>query len=436
MSKTYVITDLSFGDGGKGSATDYLSRKLDSPLVIRATSGPQAAHNVVLPNGIQHTFTQFGSGTFAGAETVYAGIVCDPIAAMMEADALEQFGVNTSRMITFSADSIVVTPYHQAANRLKEILRGGDRHGSCGMGINEAVTLFERDNLCIRVGDLSDRDSFLKSKVAKVREYYENFVINLLTHYSFSDTASAEIVDFIGSEDSESYIVEAFGKFASRFNIVDEKEIKRKIASSKNKIFEGAQGVLLDPDFGVFFPHVTRLSVFDVKRFLGRKKYQHVLCARTYMSRHGAGPFLSELYPVPGHDPHNAGNSWQGNMRYGIQDMALLRYSLKVIAKKKMLKSPRLFISHTDVLNDGQYIFNYTDEKTDHANFNAAMFKALKKRSFMDPRKSMELWNILMSRFAFELRETDDMAEEMGRQLGVPVGWISSGPTHEEKIAF
>src|SRR5690349_7946013 len=95
MKRAVITVGLGFGDEGKGAAVDYLTRHFEADLVVRYCGGCQAGHNVQLPDGRRHTFSQFGAGTLAGART-YLGpnVVIDPPAMLREAEHLSELGVS------------------------------------------------------------------------------------------------------------------------------------------------------------------------------------------------------------------------------------------------------------------------------------------------------------------------------------------------------
>jgi adenylosuccinate synthase len=123
--KSVVCCGLSFGDEAKGSIVDYLCRKATNPTVVRFNGGHQAAHNVVLPDGTHHTFSQFGSGTLAGARTHLSRfMLVEPLAMEREAEHLRQIGVaDPYSLLTVDEECVVVTPFHRAANRIREAAR-------------------------------------------------------------------------------------------------------------------------------------------------------------------------------------------------------------------------------------------------------------------------------------------------------------------------
>mgnify|MGYP001811918586 CR=1 FL=1 len=132
--KAIVTVGLGFGDEGKGATVDFLTRELNAELVIRYSGGAQAGHNVQLTDGRRHTFSQFGSGTFAGAKT-YLGprmVIC-PSTLVPEAEHLQRLGVRQPKsLLTAHPDCLLATDAHRFMNRLRELDRGADRHGSCG----------------------------------------------------------------------------------------------------------------------------------------------------------------------------------------------------------------------------------------------------------------------------------------------------------------
>ncbi|MEI6292003.1 MAG: adenylosuccinate synthetase, partial [Chloroflexota bacterium] len=140
--RAFIIVDLGFGDSGKGLLTDFLARQYQAGVVVRYNGGAQAGHNVVLPDGRHHTFSQFGSGSFIPGVRTYLSrrVVIHPGALLVEGTILQEKGLpDVFSRLRMSEEALIITPFHQAANRIKEIVRGADRHGSCGVGVGEAV---------------------------------------------------------------------------------------------------------------------------------------------------------------------------------------------------------------------------------------------------------------------------------------------------------
>src|SRR5215207_2982677 len=142
-STAILIADLGFGDAGKGSIVDYLTRSTGAHTVIRYNGGAQAAHNVMTPGGRHHTFAQFGSGTFVPGTRTHLSryMTVHPLAMLAEERHLRSLGISDAfRRVTIDGEALVTTPFQQSANRLKEIARGDGRHGSCGMGVGETMS--------------------------------------------------------------------------------------------------------------------------------------------------------------------------------------------------------------------------------------------------------------------------------------------------------
>ncbi|MGC5031423.1 adenylosuccinate synthetase, partial [Micromonospora sp. DT229] len=133
-----IVVDLGYGDAGKGTVVDWLCATRPVQMVVRFNGGAQAAHNVVLPDGRHHTFAQFGAGTFHPGVWTHLSrhVVVDPLALAAEADHLAELGVpDALDRLTVDGEALLATPYHRAANRARELSRGADRHGSCGLGV-------------------------------------------------------------------------------------------------------------------------------------------------------------------------------------------------------------------------------------------------------------------------------------------------------------
>ncbi len=166
--------------------TDTLARETQSGLVVRYNGGAQAGHHVVTPDGRQHTFSQFGAATFLpGVKTFLSSdVIIHPGALLQEGKALAAKGVpDCFDRLTVSDRSLVVTPFHQAANRIHELARGAERHGSCGVGIGETY----EDHLEDKTKSILSRDLGNKSSlIEKARRIREHKKILLIQRYGES----------------------------------------------------------------------------------------------------------------------------------------------------------------------------------------------------------------------------------------------------------
>src|SRR5262245_18103087 len=174
MRQAIITVGLGFGDEGKGATVDALTRQLGADLVVRYCGGSQAGHNVELPDGRRHTFSQFGAGTLAPHRPrTYLGpdVIIDPLALLREALHLEELGVaDPFGLLSVHPRCLVTTWWHRTLNRLRELSRWADRHGSCGQGIGEARRYWlAHGNDAVFAADLRDPD-VLSHKLELLRQ--------------------------------------------------------------------------------------------------------------------------------------------------------------------------------------------------------------------------------------------------------------------------
>lgn len=336
MTQTIAVIDLGFGDSGKGRTVDALTRRQRAHSVVRFNGGAQAAHHVVLADGRQHCFSQWGSGTLAGAATVLAApVVVHPGGLAQEAAALQRLGINDPwSLLQIDARCRVTTPFLQAVGRLREWARAAAAHGSCGVGFGETVDWSLRQpasSLCwsdlrqpaLAFHRLREQQRLLRQEADDWRQLLE-------------PAAQAELALLADADVAERWLQQACAIAAcSPPRRID--ELAESLARSGAVIFEGAQGLLLDAAWG-FHPHTTWSDATPdaarrVAAELGLTAPLRCLgLLRSYLSRHGNGPLPTEdteLDPcLP--EPHNSDAAWSGRFRRGHPDGLLLRYALEV----------------------------------------------------------------------------------------------------------
>ncbi|MFJ6196763.1 adenylosuccinate synthetase [Micromonospora sp. NPDC092111] len=313
-----MVVDLGYGDAGKGTVVDWLCATRPVHTVVRFNGGAQAAHNVVLPDGRHHTFAQFGAGTFRpGVRTHLARqVVVDPLALAAEANHLASVGVlDALDRLTVDGEALLATPYHRAANRAREIARGADRHGSCGLGVGEAVAYgLTHPDVAPRVADCRTPE-VLRRRLTALR-----------------DRLTAELGPLDAPPVAD--CLPAFTGFADRVSIVDRSYLAG-VLRTGTCVFEGAQGVLLDEWHG-FHPYTTWSTTTFANAdallaeagLAGQARRLGVL--RTVTTRHGPGPLVTEDPALRLADPRNPTNPWQGSFRFGHFDAVAHRYALDV----------------------------------------------------------------------------------------------------------
>lgn len=346
----YLVVDLGFGDAGKGLLTDYLVRSTQAQLVVRFNGGAQAGHNVVTSEGRHHTFSQLGSGSFVpGVKTHLARpVVIHPTALRVEAQQLARVGESDAlARLSVDPDCRVTTPFQQAAGRVRELLRGDARHGSCGVGVGETVKdSLDSPELTLRFSDLlrpqRARDLLFAHQALKVREFEG------LRNQPLSPEIGREYSAFEDPQLPDRWLAAA-APVAQRVRAIRDESLG---ALAGPLVFEGAQGLLLDEHLG-FHPYTTfsqcgfegALACLRGFEFDGAVRRIGVL--RSYLVRHGPGPLPTEAALVGARtaEPHNQSGPWQKHVRKGWPDLVLLDYALRACGGVD-----ELAITHLDAL--------------------------------------------------------------------------------------
>src|SRR4051794_14130052 len=165
MKRAVITIGLGFGDEGKGATVDFLVRAWEADLVVRYCGGSQAGHNVQLPDGRRHTFSQFGAGTLALApnhpRTVLGpNVIIDPPALAREAQHLSELGVpDPAHLLTIHPHCLVTTPWLNLLTQLRQRPRGDPKPGSCGRATGETRHYWlKHGSDAVFAADLRERD--------------------------------------------------------------------------------------------------------------------------------------------------------------------------------------------------------------------------------------------------------------------------------------
>jgi adenylosuccinate synthase len=325
MKRALIVQGLGFGDEGKGATVDYLTRELSADLVVRYCGGSQAGHNVVLPDGRRHTFSQFGSGTLAGAAT-YLGeqmIINLPVMHREAEHLLEMTGEDPFAKLVIHPRALVSTSYHEQLNRLRELARGANRHGSCGHGIGETRDYWLRHGQdAVFAADLADRET-LAGKLELQRQRMLLEAQQFVEHVPFEERWRLNV-----------YMERVHEIARDLWRMAEPLNFEFTLPDYSTVIFEGAQGILLDEWRG-FHPYTTWSTVtlhhaLALIEESGAEESCTLGVTRAYMTRHGAGPLPTWDPELDARlaDPGNPTNDWQGTIRRGWLDLVLLRYAV------------------------------------------------------------------------------------------------------------
>ena len=330
QGKVDVLLGLQWGDEGKGKVVDVLTPKYD--VVARFQGGPNAGHTLEF-EGQKYVLRSIPSGIFQGGKVniIGNGVVLAPDLFMEEAKALEASGHELRNRLHISRKAHLIMPTHRLLDAAYETLKGKNKVGTTGKGIGPTYTdKVSRNGL--RVGDILDH---FEEKYAACKERHEAILQSL--HFDYS-------LDGVEQKWMEGV------EYLRQFHIVDsEHEINRLLKSGKTVLCEGAQGTMLDVDFGSY-PFVTSSSTVCAGACtglgIGPNKIGEVYgIMKAYCTRVGAGPFPTELFDETGKKIRDLGHEYGAvtgrERRCGWIDLVALKYAIMVngVTQLIMMKS-------------------------------------------------------------------------------------------------
>ncbi|MDE5837295.1 MAG: adenylosuccinate synthase [Paramuribaculum sp.] len=329
--KVDVLLGLQWGDEGKGKVVDVLTPKYD--LVARFQGGPNAGHTLEF-EGKKYVLRSIPSGIFQKGRTniIGNGVVLDPVLFKEEAEALEKSGVNIRSLIKISKKVHLILPTHRLLDAANEKAKGGAKIGTTGKGIGPTYTdKISRNGL--RLGDALSPDFNERYEAAKNK--------HLATLKAMGETPDIA--------EAEAKWLDAI-EYLKTYDIVDsEFVINRALKDGKKILCEGAQGTLLDVDFGSY-PFVTSSNTVTAGACTGLgiapNKIGDVYgIFKAYCTRVGSGPFPTELFDETGKKIRELGHEYGAvtgrERRCGWIDLVALKYAIMVdgVTKLIMMKS-------------------------------------------------------------------------------------------------
>ncbi len=419
--KVDVLLGLQWGDEGKGKIVDVLTPKYD--VITRFQGGPNAGHTLEF-NNIKHVLHTIPSGIFRENKIniIGNGVVIDPIVFQKEIESLKKIGVDISQNLYISKKAHMILPTHRLLDAASEQQKGESKIGSTLKGIGPTYKdKIGREGL--RVGDLlHDFDEKYKSRV-------ESHKLLLTDFYRY------DFQQILG--DCEKDWFEGI-KLLKTFKIVDtEHMINKLLLEDKSVLAEGAQGTLLDIDFGSY-PYVTSSNTICAGACTGLgiapNKIGEVLgIFKAYCTRVGMGPFPTELIDETGASLRKAGNEYGSTTgrprRCGWLDLVALKYSI-------MLNGvTQLIMMKADVLDQFETIkicvgYEIDGETVEHFPFE--LNDDVKPVYVELPGWQTDLTKIKhRDEFPEELNNYINFIEE---EVGIPVTIASVGPNREQTI--
>lgn len=416
--KVDVLLGLQWGDEGKGKVVDVLTPNYD--LVTRFQGGPNAGHTLEF-EGQKFVLRSIPSGIFQGDKIniIGNGVVLDPALFKAEVDALATSGHPLTERLKISKKAHLILPTHRLLDQAYEQAKGSGKIGTTGKGIGPTYTdKISRNGL--RVGDI----------LYNFEEKYKKAIsrhLDILSRYELTyDLESLEKEWFSGIEAIKS------------FELIDSEHlINQAIKSEKRVLAEGAQGTMLDIDFGSY-PFVTSSNTICAGACTGLgiapgKIGEVYGIFKAYCTRVGSGPFPTELEDEIGDQMRNFGNEY-GSVtgrprRCGWIDLVALRYAIMIngVTQLIMMKS--------DVMDTFEQInactaYNMNGKITRDFPFSI--------EETIDPvYESLPGWKIDMTKMQSESefpKEFSDYLAFLEKELEVPIKIVSVGPDRAQTI--
>ena len=412
-----VLLGLQWGDEGKGKIVDVLTPQYD--VVARFQGGPNAGHTLEF-GGKKFVLRSIPSGIFQGNQTniIGNGVVLDPSLFKAEAVDLEKAGYDLKKNLFISKKAHLILPTCRVLDAAYEAAKGDAKVGTTGKGIGPTYTdKVSRNGL--RVGDILED---FENKYAKAKARHEQILASM--NYSY-DITEIEKEWMSGIE------------YLKEFRLIDsEQMINDLIAEGKSILCEGAQGSMLDIDFGSY-PFVTSSNTVCAGACTGLgvapNKIGNVYgITKAYCTRVGAGPFPTELFDATGNEMRDKGHEYGAvtgrERRCGWIDLVALKYTIMINGVT------HLILMKSDVLDEFPTIkaciaYKKNGETITHFPYDIEGVEPV--------YTEIPGWQCDMTKFTKEEELPEafvNYIKFLEKELGVPVKYVSIGPDREQTI--
>lgn len=415
-----VILGLQWGDEGKGKIVDFFAPNYD--VIARFQGGPNAGHTLYV-NGEKVVLHQIPSGIFHKGivNLIGNGVVLDAVTLKRECDKVASMGVDVKQNLFIAERTNLIIPTHRALDKAAELAKGDEKIGSTLKGIGPAY-MDKTGRNALRVGDLLDADFLVLYN--KLKEKH----LQLLGNYNFTEDISEWEKEFFDAIE-----------FLKQLNIVNgEYFINEKIDEGKRVLAEGAQGSMLDVDFGTF-PFVTSSNTISagVSTGLGiapTKIGEVIGITKAYCTRVGSGPFPTELFDATGEELRKIGSEFGATTgrprRCGWIDLVALKYACMINGITQIV------MTKADVLDGFKELKVCTAYMFNGKETNQVPFQ-MSKHPLQPVYKDFAGWGTSVT----DCRKWEDLPVEMNNYLafineylGVNVTYVSNGPGRDQII--
>lgn len=418
MKKVDVLLGLQWGDEGKGKIVDVLTPNYD--VISRFQGGPNAGHTLEF-NGQKYILRSIPSGIFQGGKVnvIGNGVVLDPLLFKQEAEGLAASGHDLKKQLYISKKAHLILPTHRILDAAYEAAKGEGKIGTTGKGIGPTYTdKISRNG--VRVGDLLHN---FEEVYAAAKARHEAILKSMNYEY---DIRELENQWFEGVE------------YLKEFNLIDSEHVINKyLSDDKSVLAEGAQGTMLDIDFGSY-PFVTSSNTICAGCCTGlgvapRSIGEVYGIFKAYCTRVGSGPFPTELFNETGDKlceiGHEFGSVTGRRRRCGWIDLVALKYSIMINGVT------RLIMMKSDVLDTFETIwacYGYRINGEEVFEFPYSIDENVEPLYVELPGWQTDMTGMTSeNEFPEEFNNYLNFLEE---ELGVPIYIVSVGPDREQTI--
>jgi adenylosuccinate synthase len=420
--KVDVLLGLQWGDEGKGKIVDVLTRKYD--IIARFQGGPNAGHTLEF-DGIKHVLHTIPSGIFhKGIKNLVGnGVVIDPVIFMKEIEALKEHKVDVKEALLISRKAHLILPTHRMLDAASEAAKGKNKIGSTLKGIGPTY-MDKTGRNGLRVGDIELAD--FKERYNTLKGKHEQ----LLSHYEFD--YEAELANM------ESAWFAAVDQIRDLSLIDSENYLHQSLAQGKKVLAEGAQGSLLDIDFGSY-PFVTSSTTTCAGSCTGLgiapTRIERVFgIFKAYCTRVGSGPFPTELFDNTGaalqEKGHEFGATTGRPRRCGWLDIPALKYAVSINGVSNLIMMKADVLSGFDTIKVCTK-YRYQGEEIEHLPY------SLDENLIEPVYEELPGWKEDIT----ELEDLQNAPQALKdylayveEKIGVPISILSVGPNRTQTI--
>ncbi|MAZ29356.1 MAG: adenylosuccinate synthase [Cytophagaceae bacterium] len=417
-----LLLGLQWGDEGKGKIVDVLTKDYD--IIARFQGGPNAGHTLEF-DGIKHVLHTIPSGIFHedAINLVGNGVVIDPVIFKRELNNLEQYNIDFKEKLLISRKAHLILPTHRLLDAASEASKGKAKIGSTLKGIGPTY-MDKTGRNGIRVGDLElddwkERYNSLRDKHLAMIDFYNAEIEYDLTELEVEFFKSVETLKTLTFIDSEEYLHQAQ-------------------RTGKTILAEGAQGSLLDIDFGTY-PYVTSSTTTAAGACTGLgvapTKIKEVFgIFKAYTTRVGSGPFPTELFDEAGEIMGRVGNEFGATTgrphRCGWLDLVALKYAVHVNGVTQLMMMKGDVLSGFDTLKVCT-AYKYKGERIEHFPYN------IEAENVEPVYTEMKGWKADLTKMTKESELPQEMLDYihfLEKELEVPIKIVSVGPDRKQTI--